>query len=68
MIEVIVQRIDWRKTLLGIRPGKSYTKRKPSLKEVNAAKQMACTLKRECVAEFSTIINDNGDFTITRER
>lgn len=58
MTEVIVQRIDWRGTLLGIKKGRSFEKVGASAKEINAAKQMAVRLKKEGKGVFSISISD----------
>lgn len=60
MTEVIVQRIDWRETLLGIKKGRSLEKVDASAKEINAAKQMAVRLKKEGKGVFSISLTDNS--------
>lgn len=60
MTGVIVQRIDWRETLLGIKKGRSFEKVGASAKEINAAKQMAVRLKKEGKGIFYISLTDDS--------
>lgn len=65
-MEVVEHRINWRKTLLSVVPDEPYTKKSPSAREVNAARQMACKLKTEGKAAFTVRLNEDGDMTVDR--